>query len=372
MSENHQFIATEASYFSGKLRAYLRYQEIPYTEIDSSMKVMKNIVSPRIGKMMIPILITPEDECLQDTTVIIDHFEARNPKKSVYPETPKQKLAALLLECFGDEWLGIYALHYRWDYGGEQRKFTAKNFGQTSLPGGNKVTQYLAYKFVSLFITQTLKKAVGAHKAIAPAIRKSYETLVDALDIHFANYPYLLGNRPSIADYSFVGLFYGHQYRDPFPSKHLHETAPNVIKWIRRVQFLEDARYGDFLPNDEIPDTLIPILKCMTREQFPELEATVEVLDRWIENNPKAVEVDRFLGKHEYSIGGATGQRQYISFSCWMLQRCTDYYNSVEDKAQLDAFLASIDGNSLFDKQGKNRLVFKDYTFLVEGRSENG
>jgi len=354
MSENHQFIATEASYFSGKLRAYLRYQEIPYTEIDSSMKVMKNIVSPRIGKMMIPILITPEDECLQDTTVIIDHFEARNPKKSVYPETPKQKLAALLLECFGDEWLGIYALHYRWDYGGEQRKFTAKNFGQTSLPGGNKVTQYLAYKFVSLFITQTLKKAVGAHKAIAPAIRKSYETLVDALDIHFANYPYLLGNR------------------DPFPSKHLHETAPNVIKWIRRVQFLEDARYGDFLPNDEIPDTLIPILKCMTREQFPELEATVEVLDRWIENNPKAVEVDRFLGKHEYSIGGATGQRQYISFSCWMLQRCTDYYNSVEDKAQLDAFLASIDGNSLFDKQGKNRLVFKDYTFLVEGRSENG
>jgi len=327
-------------------------------------------VLPRVGRPVIPILITPDNECIQDTTVIIDYFEARGTEKSAYPDTPKQKLAALLLECFGDEWLGIYALHYRWDYGGEQRKFIAKEFGKTTLPEGNKFSRYLAYKFSSLLVTNTLKKAAGAHKATAPGIRKSYEALVAALDIHLKDYPYLLGDRPSIGDYGFIGLFYGHQYCDPYPSEYLHQHAPNIIKWVERMQFLKDAKYGDFLPNDEIPETLIPILQSMTREQFPVLKATLKQLDKWIENNPDTAEVKRFLGKHEYTIGGMKSQRQYISFSCWMIQRCFDYYNSVEDKTDLDEFLNSIGGKFLFENQTKNRLVFRDYKFFVEGQFE--
>jgi len=163
----------------------------------------------------------------------------------------------------------------------------------------------------------------------------------------------MLGDRPCIADYSFVGLFYGHQYRDPHPSKYLHKYAPNVIKWIERVQHLNDAKYGDFLPNDEIPDTLAPILKQMTREQFPELKATSEMLDRWIDENPDADEIKRFLGMHE---------RQYVAFSCWMHQRTVDYYNSVENKAELDGLLTSINGKDLFDNQAKNRVEYKDFT----------
>jgi len=220
MSEKYQFIATEASFFSGKLRAYLRYQKIPFTEIDSTLSVMKNIVLRRVGKMIIPVII----------------------------KTPKQKLVSLLLETFGDEWLGIYALHDRWNYGGEQRKFTAKDFGKTAVPNGNKLTQYLGYKLFSLPITLYLKRACGSSKAIAPGI-KSYGALVSALDFHLSKYPYMLGERPCIADYSFVGLFYGHQYRDPHPSKYLHKYAPNVIKWIERVQLLKDAQYGEAQSN---------------------------------------------------------------------------------------------------------------------------
>jgi len=41
-----------------------------------------------------------------------------------------------MLETFGDEWLGIYALHDRWNHEGEQREFAAKDFGKTSVPNG--------------------------------------------------------------------------------------------------------------------------------------------------------------------------------------------------------------------------------------------
>jgi len=51
----YQFIATEASLFSGKLHAFLRYEKIPFTEIDSTLSVMKNTVLRRVVKMIIPI-----------------------------------------------------------------------------------------------------------------------------------------------------------------------------------------------------------------------------------------------------------------------------------------------------------------------------
>ena len=60
----------------------------------------------------IPVLQIPEDDVWQDTTVIIDHMEKRFPQSSVYPATARRKLAALILEVFGDEWLLLPAA---WD-----------------------------------------------------------------------------------------------------------------------------------------------------------------------------------------------------------------------------------------------------------------
>jgi len=53
----------------------------------------------------IPIVKTPENEYLQDTSNIIDTLELAHPSRSVYPTSSKQKLVALLLELYGDEWV---------------------------------------------------------------------------------------------------------------------------------------------------------------------------------------------------------------------------------------------------------------------------
>jgi len=42
----------------------------------------------------------------------------------------------------------------------------------------------------------------------------------------------------------------------------------------------------------------------------------------------------------------------------------------VEDKSELDEFLNSINGKSLFENQAKNRLIFRDYKFFIDGKYE--
>ena len=111
MADKHQMIGAPVSLYSGKLRSYLRRKCIPFEEILSTRQVYREVIVPRTGVRYIPILITCDDRALQDTTEIIDFLEQRHPNLGVYPPTPAQRLSALLLEVYGDEWLVIPAMH---------------------------------------------------------------------------------------------------------------------------------------------------------------------------------------------------------------------------------------------------------------------
>mgnify|MGYP002525194648 CR=1 FL=1 len=88
----------EVSYFTGKVRAYLRWADIPFQEITASAQVYKTVILPAVGVPVIPVLRTPDNGFLQDTTVIIDTLDAQRQGKvpSVYPATALRKLVALI------------------------------------------------------------------------------------------------------------------------------------------------------------------------------------------------------------------------------------------------------------------------------------
>lgn len=60
------------SLYSGKLRSYLRKKGIPFVEKSPSVLTYRRFIVPCTGVRFIPVLHTPEDEVLQDTTVIIE------------------------------------------------------------------------------------------------------------------------------------------------------------------------------------------------------------------------------------------------------------------------------------------------------------
>lgn len=211
MTAEHQLIGAPVSLYTGKLRSYLRRKNIPFTEVLATAEVYRDVILPRTGVRYIPILITCDDQAVQDTTVIIDLLEQRYPEASVYPDGPTQRLVALLLEVYGDEWLVIPAMHYRWNIP-ENRAFALAEFGRTSAPHASAETQSAIAGKLSKPFAGALP-GLGVHEHTVSAIEESYLALLGELDRHFQSYPFLLGDRPCIGDYGLLGPLYAHLYR---------------------------------------------------------------------------------------------------------------------------------------------------------------
>jgi hypothetical protein len=132
------------------------------------------------------------------------------------------------------------------------------------------------------------------------------------------------------------------------------------------MEFLDDARYGDFLPNDEIPETLIPILQRMAREQIPVLEETASALDAWYQTHPAARHVPRIIGRHDFTIENASSRRAITPFSYWMFQRALDVYKAFEkDREVMDTLLRQIGALKAFRSPSGCTLVYENFKLKV-------
>lgn len=334
-SNDYTMYGAEFSLYSGKLRSYLRKKGIPFTERSPSVLTYRRFIVPRTGVRFIPVLHTPDDAVLQDTTAIIDALEPRFPERSVYPATPRQRLAALLLELYGDEWLLIPAMHYRWNFPQDNLPFVHQEFGDMAFPWFPEfIRRALGRRLGARF--QGFVPRLGITDLMRPAIERSYQQLLAALDAHFAEHDFLFGGRPSIGDFGMIGPLYAHLYRDPFPGRMMRQKAPSVAAWVERMTAPEPAD-GEFLSGDEIPETLWPVLTRMAREQVPVLVDTEWQLGEWHRNNPDTREIPRALGEHRFEIDGVVGRRMVLPHALWRWQRPRDYYQGLPAESRASA-----------------------------------
>nr|WP_314624520.1 glutathione S-transferase [uncultured Noviherbaspirillum sp.] len=343
----------EISYFTGKVRAYLRWKDIPFEEIASDAAAFREVIVPRVGFPVIPVLITPDGNCLQDSTDIIDTLETRSAGPSVYPAAPCQRLAALLLEAYGDEWLVIPAMHYRWHH---NREWAMQAFGELSAPDESPERQReIGARRAEPFAHAA--RLLGAEPHMHAAIESSYENLLADLDAHFHQHPFLFGDRPSIGDLGLIGPFYAHQYRDPKSGELMRRLAPHVAGWVERMQHPLPLR-GDFLPDDAVPPSLLPVLRRMFDEQLPVLADSARRVEQWMAANP-GEPLPRTIGMHGFMLEGQEGTRIIRPYSLWMLQRARDYYLSLDapGKAAANQMLRAAAGESFIDFRDPPRLA---------------
>ncbi|ELR14562.1 glutathione Stransferase [Acanthamoeba castellanii str. Neff] len=229
----YTLLGAEVSLYTGKVRAYLRYKRIPFTEVVASAEVYRTVIIPKTGVSYIPVLLTPDGEtAVQDTTDIIDFLERRFPTNPIYPATPCQRLVSLLFEVYADEWLVIPAMHYRWSFP-ENLDFIYREFGRTNLPDASASAQgkKVAAKFAGSL------PFLGVSDQTKAAIEEWFETFLGQLDAHFAQHAFLLGGRPTLGDFGLMGPLYAHISRDPYPGRLLRAKAPHVVQWLERMQF---------------------------------------------------------------------------------------------------------------------------------------
>ena len=72
--------------------------------------------------------------------------------------------------------------------------------------------------------------------------------------------------RRSLADCALMGPLYAHLYLDAVPGRLLRETAPQVGRWIERMNRPDPSAPGAWLGDDALAPTLTPLLRLIGRD----------------------------------------------------------------------------------------------------------
>ena len=218
-TEIYRYYGADCSYFSAKPRPALRYKRVPYEEILPTPQAYREVIRPRTGLAQIPVLVTPEDDVVQDSSCILDELERRFPARPLYPRTPAQRLVGYATELYTDEFLLVPGVHYRWSYPESAAKAVPDFIAST---GDAASATELAERI------QTFTRMVGVNPETIPVIEAHTRELIEALEAHLAVHAYALGARPSLADCALMGPFYAHFYLDAVPGRLLRERALRV------------------------------------------------------------------------------------------------------------------------------------------------
>lgn len=336
------------SLYTGKARCYLRNQGLPYVELSTWHPDFAERILPQIGRGIIPVLETPDGQVIQDTVDIIDHLEAQGVPWPAYPQTPLQRVVAVIIEYYGGQAMLKHAMHYRWSYRAEQEAFLRCAF---TLGSGAQLAEQIMGRMNSYL------PRLGVNADSIPQIESSFLQLLDRLEQHFAEWPYLLGTQPSIADYGLIGPMFAHLGRDPVPLAIMQRRAPRVHRWVERmtapgldvVEYLESE--PAFVANDDLPSTLIPVLQHIAEEIFPELTDKLAFLDAWVaelqpaDGTPVTEKPQvRQVGMIQTRFRGATIEVGVEPYLLYILQRATDTLLGLQEpeRARVQGRLAEL------------------------------
>ena len=371
------------SLYAGKVRSYLIKKGLPFRELYPTHPDYRSRVAPAAKARVIPILETPDGEIVQDTTVIIDYLEARFSEPQMVPRTPVQSAVAWMLEAFGSEYLLPLAMHYRWSYRAEQETFLQAEFGRVTYAGPDREARrqsgLRSMDYFNGFLT-----GLGVSAETIPAMEASYAELLEALDIHFQHYPYLMGGRPSVADFGFMAPMFAHLGRDPVPAMLMKTVAPNVYRWTERMNLphIADGEFFDqpetYFDDDCIPETLEAVLKLVFRDWSPELVANAACFNAWIESEPPLRaghlvsasgqrRVHPTLGWIDYDWHGCKVHRQSAPHGLWHFDKAASHGRAIQEAAgeQLADLLRRTGGEEVMNLKLNALLKRDDYALVL-------
>lgn len=386
----YRLISAEHSVFSGKTRAYLRFKQSQgdlgpgFEDILVTPELIAGLLVPRSGSPALPQLETPDGVWLQDSSAIIDEIERRHREIPVVPDArsrPRQRLASYLIELLADEWLIVPACWERWHFSEDGREPSHRAWNEhqwgaifgAGLDGPGRRAAGARFFEEAFGISETKQNPrgpfagliqLGCTEATESAWRATLHALLQALEVHFGRHDYLLGGRPSLADYGLLGPLYAHFYRDPVPGFALRCFFPLICEWVERTngegalaaRFYGQKLYGldangalegrpatsdggDWLPDDEVPETLDPVLRVFFGEMWPFLKASMEALRSHVASDAQppggelprktftatpgfeALQTNHGALTVPFEVGGISARRMVVPYQMWMLQR---------------------------------------------------
>jgi len=318
----YRIFGAELSPYSVKVRSYFRYKGLPHEWIVRSRENLPEF-QRRAKLPLIPLVVTPDDENLQDSTPILERIERDHPEPGIHPDDPALAFLSALVEEYGDEWGNKPMFHYRWTYEADQDA-AAERLAPAMAPSGASPEDLAS-------VARAVKERmiprlsfVGSSPDTREVIEGSYRRQLRILEAHLDGRRYLFGDRPAFGDFGLAPQLYECSI-DPTPGAILRESAPRVAAWVERM--LEPKAEGGF----EAWETLAPTLSPLLREEV------AGVFLPWSEANAKALAA----GEDELSVDlpGGTFRQQPQKYHAKTLRALRERYAAVADESRLDPIL---------------------------------
>jgi len=321
MSEIHRIFGSELSPYSIKVRSYFRYKKIPHEWIIRGSANEEEF--QKYAKLpLVPLVVTPEGKGFQDSTPILDHFEALHPEPSIHPADPALAFISALIEEYGDEWGNKPMFHYRWFYEADQDS-AAERIARSIMSDVGEEQVKMGIQMIKQRMIPRLSFVGSSPETKAP-IEASLHRQLAILEKHLQGRKYLFGGRPAFGDFGLYAQLY-QCASDPTPGAIMRRDAPAVVAWTQRM--LDPSAEGPFEGWDALRATLMPLLR----------EEVAGVFLPWSVANAKALAAGEKT--FSLSLGGHAFSQETQKYHAKSLAALRARYAAVADRAALDPVL---------------------------------
>jgi glutathione S-transferase len=318
---SYRIFGSELSPYSVKVRSFFRLKGIEHEWIPRSPAVQAEF--QKYAKLpLVPLVVTPEGEGVQDSTPILERFEASHRKPSVVPADPALAFVSALLEEYGDEWGNKWMFHYRWRYQPDvwstSERIARQMMGEQGTLAVAQARAAVAERMMGRL------GFVGSNDKTQPLIESSFRKALDLIETHLATRPYLLGARPAMADFGLWAQFY-EAATDPTPGAIMRASAPKMMAWVQRM--LAPKVEGEFESLGALTPTLMPLLK----------DEVARLFLPWSLANAEAIQ--RSDKSFTLTLGGAEWTQEPQKYHARSLTEIRHKYAAAKGAAGLDRLL---------------------------------
>ena len=374
------------SLYTAKVRPYLIKKGIPYVELNPSHPHYKKSIVPRIGHFTVPVLEANDGAIVADSTEIMEFLEPLFPDVPMLPEDKTLQVLAHLIHSYGSEGLTKPAMYLRWNTTLENRLFARDEFTRSlgmridGKASGQKDGDTFAVAMRGFLPVL----GIGLSHEVDVAVESSTGKLYDILNAHFLEYPYILGGVPSLADYGMMGALYAHHGRDISSSNAMKVRAPALYRWIEtmgRATIVEPEVWHvpqEYFAVDDLPKTLIALLRLIAEDYVPEIAATIQLYHQWLEAEARSAgticDVEGIKRNHQV-LGEIEHVQQGVPIKRIALLDCVTHHMrleevldrmNVEEKATLTKILREAGGEVVADLCLEREMKRHDYAYVLD------
>lgn len=262
----HLVYGLTRSYFTRKVTGYLDYTDRPWR---LEPGINNHPVAAEAGwNGGIPIVTAPDGTMLWDSTSIIEHMNPSTPAdQSVLPTDPTLRFLAYMLDDFSDEWFYRPAVGSRWSY--EANVITAGWQNTEELSSAMPIPAGFLREQVVETMKASLPRLGVTPDNIDAWMAEVLTPWMQTLNSHLGEDGYLLGGRPSIADFALFGANAAHFVADPYCRDLADEHSPASVAHTYRLLSPHQQTFGNWFEPDDIPDTLIEVVAQAGRHYLP-------------------------------------------------------------------------------------------------------